>query len=51
MFNLDGGADGMELDLDLGNGVVNDSTFDELFLDTGDNTGMGQFDNAFFGLD
>ncbi|KAH7040995.1 uncharacterized protein B0I36DRAFT_358210 [Microdochium trichocladiopsis] len=51
VFDLDGGADSMDLDLDLGNGTVNDSTFDDLFLDTGDNTGMGQFDNAFFGLD
>lgn len=51
VFNLDGGADDMELDLNLGTGPVNDSTFDELFLDTGDNASMGQFDNAFFGLD
>ncbi|KAJ1337738.1 hypothetical protein MN608_00593 [Microdochium nivale] len=50
VFDLDGGAESMDLDLDL-SGTVNDSTFDDLFLDSGDNSGMGQFDNAFFGLD
>ncbi|KXJ97206.1 hypothetical protein Micbo1qcDRAFT_199928 [Microdochium bolleyi] len=51
VFDLDGTADNMDLDLDLETDTVNDSTFDDLFLDTGDSSGMGQFDNAFFGLD
>ncbi|KAI0128808.1 hypothetical protein BJ170DRAFT_347071 [Xylariales sp. AK1849] len=48
--NIGSGND-MDLDLSLGgNAGVNDSTFDDLFFDTNDSD-MGQFDNAYFGLE
>ena len=52
LFNLDNGsgADNMDLDLDLGADGAGDSNFDELFSYPND-TDMGQFDNAYFGLD
>jgi hypothetical protein len=47
-----GGVDNMDLDLDLGGGSgANDNTFDDLFFDTNDADDMGQFDNAYFGLE
>lgn len=46
-----GGVDNMDLDLDLGgDSGANDNTFDDLFFDTND-ADMGQFDNAYFGLE
>lgn len=52
LFNLDNGSggDNMDLDLDLGTGGATDSNFDELFSYTND-ADMGQFDNAYFGLE
>ncbi|KAI4596547.1 hypothetical protein KJ359_005303 [Pestalotiopsis sp. 9143b] len=52
LSNIDGGnADQMDLDLSLGGGgEVNDSTFNDLFFEEADG-GMGQFDDAFFGLE
>ncbi|RYP11576.1 hypothetical protein DL765_007718 [Monosporascus sp. GIB2] len=53
LFNLDngsGGGDNMDLDLDLGTGGASDNNFDELFSYTND-ADMGQFDNAYFGLE
>jgi hypothetical protein len=46
-----GSGDQMDLDLSLGGGgQVQDSTFDDLFFEDADG-GMGQFDDAFFGLE
>ncbi|RYP10486.1 hypothetical protein DL764_000669 [Monosporascus ibericus] len=53
LFNLDngsGGGDNLDLDLDLGTGGASDNNFDELFSYTND-ADMGQFDNAYFGLE
>lgn len=50
LFNLPdngSGGDNMDLDLDLGTGGATDSNFEELFS----YTDMGQFDNAYFGLE
>jgi hypothetical protein len=47
-----GGVDNMDLDLDLGDGGgANDNSFDDLFYDANVGDDMGQFDNAYFGLE
>ncbi|KAK6077812.1 hypothetical protein SCUP515_04650 [Seiridium cupressi] len=49
--NIDGNVDHMDLDLSLGGGgEINDSTFNDLFYEDND-AGMGQFDEAYFGLE
>ncbi|ETS79954.1 hypothetical protein PFICI_07483 [Pestalotiopsis fici W106-1] len=52
LSNIDNGnGDQMDLDLSLGGGgEVHDSTFNDLFFEDADG-GMGQFDDAFFGLE
>jgi hypothetical protein len=53
MFDLDNLTSdvNMDLDLDLGDsGAMNDSAFDDMFYEGG-NKDMGQFDDAFFGLE
>ncbi|KAG4429249.1 hypothetical protein IFR05_015266 [Cadophora sp. M221] len=54
-----GGGDSMDLDIDLSMAGAEDSIFNDMFYEGGDDEGMsgggeiqhGEFDNAFFGLD